>query len=350
MPAALLAALVWAAALGLPAWGPAGAPFPGWAAPALADDDGAGGGDDDDDAPVAAVEVRGGERILTLPEGAAEASGFLAAPVRGAEWRERTTVLGAVLDAAPLLEDSAALAAAAVRLRHARGRVPALRARLARAEELHRGPGSVPLAEVEAAREALREGEAGRDAAEVVHARIERRLAHRWGPALAGRAPGLLARLAGREAVLVQAPRPAGPAWEGAAAEALAGGAALPLEPLGDGFAEVHGMAAGAGLFLAPGAGLRPGLRVEVRFTGGGPPERGARLPAGAVVFHDGRAWAYLALGESRFVRRGLEGLRRMGRGWFAPALRPGERVVVRGAQMLLAEEFRARIMREDDD
>ena len=65
--------------------------------------------DDDDDAPVALLEIRDDERVLIFPPGVAEANGVVTAPVRTANWVERYTKLGTVLDVASLLRDVAAL-------------------------------------------------------------------------------------------------------------------------------------------------------------------------------------------------------------------------------------------------
>ncbi len=311
--------------------------------------------DDDDDVPIAVIEVVDGERVLTLPEDAAEASGFLSYPLARATWQERSTALGSVLDVSSLLEAVSGLRDAALRLRHSEERLVRLRERANRLETLHREHGSVRLMEVETATDAVREEEGVRESVVLERRQAQMHISHRWGETLAQHVrndTNLIRRLESRESVLVQVPRPADIAVGNSTAEVVVDDEARPLESLGSGFAPIPGMADDAGLFLGVGAGLRPGLRVEVWFIKEDAVLEGVNVPGSAVVFHDGRSWVYVDLGDSRFVRRSLADMRRMERGWFVagPSLAPAQKVVVRGAQTLLAEEFRARIMREDDD
>ena len=67
---------------------------------------------------------------------------------------------------------------------------------------------------------------------------------------------------------------------------------------------------------------------------------RRAWLPASAVLWHDGEAVAFVEAGEGAFERKPIARLRSLGEGWLVGAgVRPGERVVVRGGQQLLAAQ-----------
>jgi multidrug efflux pump subunit AcrA (membrane-fusion protein) len=96
----------------------------------------------------------------------------------------------------------------------------------------------------------------------------------------------------------------------------------------------------------APWAGARPGAPVvglvpepQVRW-------RGVFVPDEAVVQWDGLAWVFLQHGAGRYVRTPVSTERPVPRGWIeAGLLHPGDTVVARGAQQLLSEEFRAKIV-----
>lgn len=311
-------------------------------------------GDDDDDSPVALLELAEDERVLIFPPGVAEANGVVSAPVRAADWVEQHTGLGTVLDVASLLRDVAALRGTELILGQSEARLEPLRARLERLRQAY-DTGLVLLADVDLAERALRDEEMVRAEQSAARGRTLRHIQHTWGTyfarAAADRAP-LLETLADRSQALVQASLPEHLNGRDFRAEVRSGNEVRPGEPIGPGYAEVAGMGPDAVLLLADGAGLRPGLRIEVSFVATDAAEPGFVLPASAVLFHGDGIWVYCALGDGRYGRRALSGLRRFDRSWFVPAsvLEPDARVVIRGGQMLLAEEFRADIMREDDD
>jgi multidrug efflux pump subunit AcrA (membrane-fusion protein) len=84
--------------------------------------------------------------------------------------------------------------------------------------------------------------------------------------------------------------------------------------------------------------------------TGGDSAAKGALVPDAAVVQWQGLAWAYRARGPDRFERvRVVTDHPRAG-GWVVSGpLAAGDSVVVRGAQELLSEEFRARVTVGDE-
>lgn len=68
-------------------------------------------------------------------------------------------------------------------------------------------------------------------------------------------------------------------------------------------------------------------------------------MPKEAVVWWQGRAWIYMQRDAERFARRELPTDSPVPGGWFvADAISPDQRVVTKGAQQLLSEEFRAQI------
>lgn len=96
--------------------------------------------------------------------------------------------------------------------------------------------------------------------------------------------------------------------------------------------------------------GATPGTPVLALVPGGGPSSAGVLVPDSAVVQWEGLAWAYVQRAAGRFQRVRVPADGPAPGGWIAgPPLAPGDTVVVRGAQELLSEEFRARVTVGDE-
>jgi hypothetical protein len=93
---------------------------------------------------------------------------------------------------------------------------------------------------------------------------------------------------------------------------------------------------------------LIPGLNLSALLPSG-PVLQGVTVPASAVVWWEGKAWAYVQLSTTQFARREVPTEFPGDDGWFVPittqgnsAFRPGEKLVVNGAQQVFSEEFRS--------
>lgn len=87
---------------------------------------------------------------------------------------------------------------------------------------------------------------------------------------------------------------------------------------------------------------LVPGMNLAVLLPSG-PPLRGVIIPGNAIVWWQGRAWAYAQSGANRFSRREVPTETPAGDGWFlTTGFSPGDKLVVTGAQQLLSQELRA--------
>lgn len=103
----------------------------------------------------------------------------------------------------------------------------------------------------------------------------------------------------------------------------------------------------------AEGAALalwRPGLQVRAWMqAAGAQPRPAVAVPAGAVLYHEGRALVYVEVEPRTYRRREVRLLGRRGNQWvLSPAagltgVKAGEAVVSRQAQVLLSEEFRGK-------
>jgi hypothetical protein len=98
-------------------------------------------------------------------------------------------------------------------------------------------------------------------------------------------------------------------------------------------------------LYLTPSTSeFVPGMTL-VALLPTGPLARGGVVPAHAVVWWQGKAWAYVQIAPERFARREVSTDTPVSNGWFVSSrFSPGEKVVIQGAQQLLSEEFRSQI------
>jgi len=94
---------------------------------------------------------------------------------------------------------------------------------------------------------------------------------------------------------------------------------------------------------------LRTGMRLDAWLPQGSTPLNGVFIPDEAIVWNDGQPWAFVKLEDDLYQRRSLlSGLAGEGGVFITNELHAGDTLVMRGAQMLLSEEFRWQI--EGDD
>ncbi len=77
----------------------------------------------------------------------------------------------------------------------------------------------------------------------------------------------------------------------------------------------------------------------------------GLFIPGQSVLWHLGQAFVYIRIDEEHFQHRTIGQLLPVDNGYLVnDVVKPGEEIVVTGAQQLLSTEFRAQIADEDDD
>lgn len=100
---------------------------------------------------------------------------------------------------------------------------------------------------------------------------------------------------------------------------------------------------------VARSSSLPTGLRIVAKLPVG-QAVPGVVVPSSAVVWWHGKAWAYVETGGGRFARRPVDTAEPSGRGWFVKGgIIPGDRIVTKGAQLLLSQEFKSQIQGDDD-
>jgi hypothetical protein len=97
----------------------------------------------------------------------------------------------------------------------------------------------------------------------------------------------------------------------------------------------------GSFLYVAPAhSGLTPGVNLLARLSVGNQ-MKGLIVPTSAVVWSEGKAWAYQQTAPDRFTRRAVPTDDAVERGFLvAEGFSPGDKVVTQGAQALLSEEM----------
>jgi hypothetical protein len=98
--------------------------------------------------------------------------------------------------------------------------------------------------------------------------------------------------------------------------------------------------------YVAPAkdVGMLPGMNV-IAYLATGPRVQGVVIPSSAVVWWQGNAWVYIQTDSVHFVRREVSTDSPVKDGWFLKKVElQGDRIVIKGAQLLLSEEFRTQI------
>lgn len=89
---------------------------------------------------------------------------------------------------------------------------------------------------------------------------------------------------------------------------------------------------------LVEGSDLAQNERVIAAIPTGTSQE-GSKIPARALVFGESEAWVYLQTAENSFQRTKVDISRPLDDGYFVTTVKPGDRVVVDGAGLLLSRE-----------
>ena len=294
---------------------------------------------EDHEEAATAEEEKSEPGLVKLEPEARELAGIEIAELAATTLQQEVTAFGRVLDPAPLaaLDDELAAADAAVEASHAAN---------ARAQSLFQGGENVARKTVETT-----ESQARTD--EIKLSGLRRRLALEWGAgfsALDAKARRELVErlIAGRSALLrvevpagenlADPPKSARFAVLGAEAQALTTRDIFPAASIDP--------KTQAQSFLVridgPALSLRAGVAVTAWLAVDGEPASGVTLPRAAIVRFDGRTWFYEPEAEGEFKRHAVTLGAPLADGYFVAELKPGEKVVVRGAQSLLSHEAKA--------
>lgn len=325
-----------------------------------------------------------GETVLEVPEAAQKRIGLKVEPLAAASFSPEAKAYGRVLDPAPLAMLVSELAAASLAVENSRHELQLANKRretdLATAQltaktsalELERtktlaqqsnaSERSLQAAELAAQKDKLAaevtdaaslravqsiEGGLRRD--EITLRSTQAKLLTGYGRELLDRKdlPELVTTLATGQIALVRLDVPAGesikePPIGATLISPSDAGAVIPVQLLGPaGFTDAQTQGQGFLVLTKPdGPRLTPGTLVIGSIQLAGEKESGVTVPRAAIVRHEGEAFIYVETKAGEFTKKEIELEHATASGWFIHAgLKPGDKVVVTGAQQLLSDE-----------
>lgn len=297
-------------------------------------------------APAATVTGENGRVVIHLSKEAQQNLGLAEAPLQRARRGRQTTLPATVLALGHLQSLVSSYDAASAQLQKAEITAGVSRQEYQRLKKLFGEEQNVSAKAVQAAEGVYKTNEVDVRLARESLSLADGAVRQSWGEAIAGwvaHDKRSLKRVLRRDEVLVEVTIPMGEAISAPSAiefDLPAGGEAYARRV--SAIPQVDPRVQGVGyLYIAPSdPGLAPGVNLIARF-GVGAVRSGVIIPAGAVVWLHGRAWAYIAKGSGRFVRHGVATEIPTSGGWFmAHGFRPGASVVTEDAQQILAVEL----------
>jgi hypothetical protein len=315
----------------------------------------------EDEIPVqSAVSEAGGFAAVKVSAESQEASGIAAQPLERALSEASAEVYGVVVNVQPLIELRARYVDAVANARALRAVAANGNTEYQRLRRLFEDDRNVSERAVQAAQAQLNADQARLAAAEQGARAAHDSIRAAWGAVLAAWATdpesSAFEALARQREALLQLTFPydlqahAGKAPLTLAPVSAAGDArpARYVSPAPQSDATLPGVTY---FYAASAQGLRTGMRVASRLKLGGQAREGVVVPAAAVVWHGGKAWAYVKASADVFVRKEVSTAEEQRDGWFdAGHFEAGDEVAVSGAQLLLSEELKFQIRNENED
>jgi hypothetical protein len=299
----------------------------------------------------AAARVTSGTGVIRVDRAAQERSGIETMRLPAARHVDQIRAYGMVLDAARLTDLSNSYVNAEAQLRTVQAKIAFSKAAFERAQKLFDNERSISQAQLQSAEAAYRSDEAGVGAAGSLVRTIAATAHQEWGPVLGAslveRSAAVL-RLIERQDFLVQVTLPPGiPAPKSVAEAAIEAPASRRatitlVSPATRTDARIQGVSF---FYLAPAdSGVLPGMNV-LAFLSSGDGADGVAIPAEALVWWQDRPWVYRRTEPDTFVRTQIATDQPTpGGGYIDRNLGKEAEIVIRGAQLLLSEEFRAQI------
>ncbi len=282
---------------------------------------------------------------VVLTPASVSASGIEVAPLQAAAHTSRIQGVATVLDPQPLLAVAAQLQSLRSTVLAADATAKAAGAQATRARALYRQGGNASLREMQTATAEAVAARARRTTARAEETAARMSARAQWGGVLAklaGKGPQAVSEYADGRADLLEVVLPNGtPAPAGTAIQVWRTDgqpvAATLLGPSPRTDAVVQGPTF---FYRAMAPGLRSGQRLTAAVPLGTAMQQGVSVPAAAVIWYAGQPWAYVETSAGHFQRRPLAPTR-LAQDWFeASGFHAGEKVVVRGGELLLSQEL----------
>lgn len=304
-------------------------------------------------APPIRVTTAGGQTTVTLDDAEIQNGGIRTAAIEAVSGKAQIQAFGAVLDPQPLTDLSNNYTTARDQLQTAEAKLAASRLAYERAQRLYQDQQNVSAAQLQTAEAAYRVDEANTATARTQAENIASSASQQWGTvlgaALVDRSTMFL-RLLARQDVLIQVTLPPGQSVASPPVNATAQPAGSRpvtisyVSPAPRTDSRIQGISF---YYIAPAAsGLLPGMNLNVMLPSGS--NTGQLVPGSAVLWLDGRAWAWVKTSAHSFVRRPVSTDKPLAGGYVIQNIPIGSELVMQGGQLLLSEEFRAQIQIED--
>ena len=306
------------------------------------------------------VEVVGGFNVLRLDAEIQERSGLRTQVLKSVDFAPQIAAFGRVADIQPLLAQRARYTSAQGQADVARATLAAFKAEYDRLSALRKEEGDIATKRIQQAEAEWKRNQAEMRRFEADTEAVRDETRQQWGQvltvwALGGASPEFDRLIKHQDALLlVTLPPgqtlPAGTetvqvARDGDRANAVPAAYVSPApvsDPVIQG--ETH-------FFRTAAAGLRAAMRLDVWVDEAKSAATGVVIPQSAVIWALGQSWTYVQIDNTHFVRRPVSTKTEAPGGWFVnDTVKPGDTVVVAGAQMLYAEEFRWQIRDEDNN
>ena len=298
-------------------------------------------------APVQRVQTVNGETVVTVPADVQRAAQIGLEPVAVVAVQQQTMAYATVIDLQPLFDLHGRVAAARADREAARAHAAASRAQYERSTILFNDDRNVSKRSLDDAKASMQTDQAKLESAEAAQSALEAAMRQQFGNVLSAAAsstrPDRFQRLAAGAAAVLRVTLPAG-------------ASALPPDQIN--FDGTDGRTISAAKFSAS-AQTDPAVQgnsylyvtdravpMGTRLTGsvplGGKKAAGLLIPDGAIVWYGGQSWAYVKTTDDHFTRRIVSAASATVGGLVVTSgFSAGDRVVVRGAQLLLSEELR---------
>jgi hypothetical protein len=317
---------------------------------------------DEDDAESAIsvpsrVTVENGVSVLTLDPAAQQNAGIETAHPSLPPAQGSATGYGAVIEAASLADLNNRYLDAKAQVQTAAAKLAVSRAAFDRAKTLYKDRQNISEAQLQSAEGSFEVDQAALAAAQSHLTTVAASAQQAWGPVI-GKAlidgAALVRGLIERRDYLVKVTLPPGGALAAPPATAtarLGNGSEAPLHFVSPATAADPKLQGTSYFYIASAeSGVLPGLNAMVSMPTGHAPE-GVIVPGSAVVWLEGKPWIYLRTGPQTFVRRQIAAEQGAPQGGYVVSgLSADAEIAVRGVQMLLSEEFRAKVHSEEDE
>jgi hypothetical protein len=297
------------------------------------------------------VSTENGTPVITLDAATQRRNGIATSLPAPASYFEQVRAYATVLDLARLTDLSNSYANARAQQQTAQARLAASKTAFERALRLYRDQQNVSQAQLQAAEATSRADLAALAAADSQTRTLAATAQQEWGPVLGSalvEGSPMLGRLIDRRDLLLQVTLPPGVALPAPPATAAietgkSSRAAIAfVSPATRTDPKIQGVS--FFYLVAAASGVLPGMNLLVLLPSG-PRVEGVTVPAAAIVWWQDRAWAYRRTGPETFARVMIPTeLPAPGGGFVVKDLPKNAEFVIRGAQSLLSEEFRAQI------